>query len=206
MQVTVIDYGAGNLASVANALYLAGADPQVAATPEALAGAERIVLPGVGAAGHAIARLRASGMDDALDDARRAGTPILGICLGLQLMAQRLEEFGSHEGLGWIPGSVGPIEKAVAAPCRVPHTGWSAIVTTAQASGMIGNGSKDRTVYFCHSNCLTTDPAIIAATVDLGAPVTAAIRHENLFAVQFHPDKSQQAGARLLQAFLDWTP
>lgn len=206
MQVTVIDYGAGNLASVANALYLAGADPQVAATPEALAGAARIVLPGVGAAGHAIARLRASGMADALEDARRAGTPILGICLGLQLMAQRLEEFGSHEGLGWIPGSVGPIEKAVASPCRVPHTGWSAIATTDRASGMIGNGNKDRTVYFCHSNCLTTDPAIVAATVDLGAPVTAAIRHENLFAVQFHPEKSQQAGARLLQAFLDWTP
>ena len=206
MQVTVIDYGAGNLRSVANALYLAGAEPEVAATPEALSGAERIVLPGVGAAGHAMARLRASGMADALDAARTKGTPILGICLGLQLMAQRLDEFGSHAGLGWIPGRVGPIEEAVTTPCRVPHTGWSAIAMTSRADGLIGNGPKDRTVYFCHSNCLTTDDAIVAATVDLGSPVTAAIRHENLFAVQFHPEKSQQAGARLLQAFLDWTP
>ena len=204
--VAIVDYGAGNLRSVANALYLAGAEPEVAATPETLAGAERIVLPGVGAAGHAIARLRASGMADALDAARARGTPILGICLGLQMMAQRLDEFGSHAGLGWIPGRVGPIEEAVTVPCRVPHTGWSAIETTPRAEGLIGNGAKDRTVYFCHSNCLTTDAAIVAATVDLGTPVTAAIRHENLLAVQFHPEKSQQAGARLLQAFLDWTP
>jgi len=206
MQVTVIDYGAGNLASVANALYLAGAEPEVAATPEQLAGAQRIVLPGVGAAGHAIARLRAAGMAEALDDARKRGTPILGICLGLQLMAQRIEEYGSHEGLGWISGHVGPIEDAVTVPCRVPHTGWSAVAPTERASGMIGTGNKDRFVYFCHSNCLTTDAAIVAATVDLGTPITAAIRHENLFAVQFHPEKSQQAGARLLQAFLEWTP
>lgn len=206
MQVTVIDYGAGNLRSVANALYLAGAEPEVAATPEQLAGAERIVLPGVGAAGHAIARLRASGMAQALEESRAKGIPILGICLGLQLMAQHLDEFGSHEGLGWIPGRVGPIEEAVALPCRVPHTGWSAIAPTDKAGGMIGTGSKDKVVYFCHSNCLTTDETIVAATVDLGTPVTAAIRHENLFAVQFHPEKSQQAGDRLLRAFLDWTP
>ena len=137
MQVTVIDYGAGNLRSVANALYLAGAEPEVAATPEAVSGAGRIVLPGVGAAGHAIARLRASGMADALDAARTKGTPILGICLGLQLMAERLDEFGSHAGLGWIPGRVGPIEEAVTVSCRVPHTGWSAIATTERAEGLI---------------------------------------------------------------------
>lgn len=206
MNVAIVDYGAGNLRSVANALWLAGAEPAIETSPEAVAAAERIVLPGVGAAGHALAALRSTGLADALDEARRRGAPVLGICLGLQLMAERLDEFGRHEGLGWIPGRVGPLEEVAPGACRVPHTGWSAIEPMAAAEGFVGRGPKDRTVYFCHSNVLTTEPGVVAATVDVGVPVTAAVRDENLFAVQFHPEKSQQAGARLLQAFLAWRP
>ena len=123
MNITIVDYGAGNLRSVANAFYLAGADPVMASDPDDVANAERLVLPGVGAAGPALSALRGTGMVDALDLARSKGTPIMGICLGMQMMARRLDEFGSHEGLGWIPGHAGPIEDNARLPCRVPHTG-----------------------------------------------------------------------------------
>lgn len=206
MNVTIVDYGAGNLRSVANAFYLAGADPVLASNPDEVAGSERIVLPGVGAAGPAMLALRQSGMAEALNIARMRGTPIMGICLGMQMMAERLEEYGSHTGLGWIPGHAGPIEDNTNLPCRVPHTGWSEISTTPAADGLIGRGARDRFVYFCHSNCLITDEEVVAATVECGGPIVAAICHETLFAVQFHPEKSQLCGERVLQGFLDWKP
>ncbi|MBT7611800.1 MAG: imidazole glycerol phosphate synthase subunit HisH, partial [Rhodospirillaceae bacterium] len=120
MSVTIVDYGAGNLRSVANAFYLAGADPVLASDPDEVADAERVVLPGVGAAGPALVALRETGMAEALDLARDKGAPIMGICLGMQMMAERLDEFGSHDGLGWIPGHAGPIEDNTSLPCRGP--------------------------------------------------------------------------------------
>lgn len=206
MNVSIVNSGAGNLLSVANALYLAGADPQVISDADAIAASDRIVLPGVGAAGPVLASLRQSGMAEALDEARGRGVPIFGICLGMQVMAESLNEYGDHTGLGWIPGAVGPIEDRADAACRVPHTGWAEIEPTSVAGGLIGDAKRDRFVYFCHSNCLTTDDEVVAATVDCGGPMVAAIRHENLFAVQFHPEKSHLGGERLLQAFLEWSP
>jgi len=206
VSLTIVDYGAGNLRSVANAFYLAGAEPEVADDPDAVASAERIVLPGVGAAGPALEAIRRSGMAEALDTARKRGAPIMGICLGMQVMAETLDEYGTHKGLGWIPGRVGPLEDRATAPCRAPHTGWAEIEATDAAGGLIGAGRRDRFVYFCHSNCLVTDESVVAAKAEHGGALVAAIRHENLFAVQFHPEKSQLGGERILQAFLDWTP
>lgn len=207
MQIGVVDYGAGNLRSVCRALWLTGVEPELITRPEQVAAADRIVLPGVGAAGSALRQLRQLGMEEALGDARRRSKPILGICLGMQLLADKIEEFGSHSGFGWLPGEVRPIGQIASMPCRVPHMGWSVIEPgSAATADLFGTEPRDRQFYFCHSNCLTTDPNTVAATARHGAELVAAIRFETIFAVQFHPEKSQQAGLRLLERFCSWSP
>jgi glutamine amidotransferase len=204
MNVTIVDFGAGNLRSVHQAFWIAGADPSVSSDPNDIRQAERVVLPGVGAAGSALAALRARGLDDALHEVRRAGHPILGICLGLQMMADDVEEFGGHRGLGWVRGKVGRISST--GNTRVPHTGWSPVDVTERGRGLIGQSSKERCFYFCHSNRLYCDQEVAAATVTYGEAFTVAVRFENVFAVQFHPEKSQLAGQRLIKRFLEWAP
>jgi len=207
MTVTVVDYGAGNIRSVLNALAYTGADAVASAIPESVANSERIVLPGVGAAGSALEVLRNRGLSEALDTARARGTPILGICLGMQLLADELDEFGIHPGLGWIGGRVGPISEHVGTDVRIPHIGWARIdPVDGEAASFFGRNEKSNHFYFCHTNCLQTSSPVVAATVDLTTPVVAAVLKENVFAVQFHPEKSQMNGIRLIEAFLDWTP
>jgi glutamine amidotransferase len=207
MTITVVDYGAGNIRSVLNAIAYTGEDALASADPEILANAERIILPGVGAAGSALGVLRDRGLADALDLARKRGTPILGICLGLQMLAEELDEFGTHKGLGWIDGRVGPIADQVGPDVRVPHIGWARIdQVDGPAAAFFGRNEKSNYFYFCHSNCLTTIPSLVAATVDLTTPIVAAVQKENVLAVQFHPEKSQINGIRFLEAFLDWQP
>ena len=207
MTVTVVDYGAGNIRSVLNGLAYTGADAVASAIPESVANAERIVLPGVGAAGSALEVLRNRGLSEALDTARARGTPILGICLGMQLLADELDEFGIYPGLGWIGGRVGPISEHVGTDVRIPHIGWARIdPVDGEAASFFGRNEKSNHFYFCHTNCLQTSSPVVAATVDLTTPVVAAVLKENVFAVQFHPEKSQMNGIRLIEAFLDWTP
>lgn len=207
MTVTIVDYGAGNIRSVLNALEYTGADAAPSASPENVANAERIVLPGVGAAGSALEVLRRRGLSEALEEARSRGTPILGICLGMQMLAGELDEFGVHPGLGWIDGQVGPISAHVGADVRLPHIGWARVnPVVTEAAGFFGRNDKSNHFYFCHTNCLQTSRSVVAATVDLTTPVVAAVLKENVFAVQFHPEKSQLNGIRLIEAFLDWRP
>lgn len=204
MTLALIDYGAGNLRSVANALRAAGAtDVVVTADAGVVRDAERIVLPGVGAFAASMAALAAlPGMIAALDETvRDGGRPFLGICVGMQLMATAGEEFGRHAGLGWIPGTVARLEPADP-QARVPHMGWND-VATATPHPLIAPGEA----YFLHSFAFAAaDAADLAATTDHAGPVTAAVARDNMIGVQFHPEKSQAYGLALLERFLTWRP
>lgn len=203
MTIALIDYGAGNLRSVENALRAAGATGlAVTAEPEAVRTADRIVLPGVGAFGACMAGLAAiPGMVEALNEAAiRRARPFLGICVGMQLMADRGEEHGLHAGLGWIGGTVRPI--APSADAKVPHMGWND-VTPARDHPLIVPGEA----YFLHGYAFdVADPADRLAGTDHGGPITAAVGRDTLIGVQFHPEKSQAYGLAFLARFLDWTP
>lgn len=201
MTIALIDYGAGNLHSVANALTAAGArDMAITDDPELVARADRIVLPGVGAFGACAGALRSvPGMVEALDRrVRGGGVPFLGICVGMQLMAETGEELGVHQGLGWIPGVVRRLTPA-SPTAKVPHMGWND-VTPITPHPLIKPGEA----YFLHSYAFTGD-AVLATTDHAGA-VTAAIGRDNMLGVQFHPEKSQRYGIALLERFLAWRP
>jgi glutamine amidotransferase len=199
--VALIDYGAGNLHSVANALNAAGArDIAVTDDPDVVAKADRIVLPGVGAFGACAAALRSvDGMADALEQrVRREGAPFLGICVGMQLMADAGEEMGEHRGLGWIPGRVRHLTPGDPT-AKVPHMGWND-VRPSSPHPLIEPGEA----YFLHSYAFEGDDVV--ATTDHAGPVVAAIARDNLAGVQFHPEKSQRYGLDLLARFLEWRP
>ena len=197
--LALIDYGAGNLHSVENALRTAGcADLTVTADPDAVARADRIVLPGVGAFGACAAALRAvDGMVEALERRVLAeGAPFLGICVGMQLMADTGEELGVHKGLGWVRGAVRRIEPDTM-DAKVPHMGWNDVAPLADHP-LIESGEA----YFLHSYAF--EGADVIATTDHAGPVTAAVGRDNLLGVQFHPEKSQRYGLALLERFLSW--
>ena len=201
MTLALIDYGAGNLHSVANALKAAGAhDVAITADPDLVRGADRIVLPGVGAFGACAAALRGvPGMVDALDQrVRRDGVPFLGICVGMQLMAETGEEMGEHVGLGWIKGRIRRLSPSDPA-AKVPHMGWNDVRPTAPHP-LIEAGEA----YFLHSYAFEGDDVV--ATTDHAGPVVAAIARDNMAGVQFHPEKSQRYGLELLKRFLTWRP
>ena len=202
--LALVDYGAGNLRSVENALRASGAeDVVVTADADAVLRADRIVLPGVGAFAASMAALRAlPGMVEALN--RRVlwdRVPFLGICVGMQLMADAGEEFGRHAGLGWVPGTVAKLEPGDPT-ARVPHMGWNDVSPRIEHP-VIAPGEA----YFLHSFAFRTDEAgDLAATTDHGGTVTAAIARDNMVGVQFHPEKSQAYGLALLRRFLIWRP
>jgi glutamine amidotransferase len=201
LTLALIDYGAGNLHSVANALKAAGArDIAVTHDPDVVAKAERIVLPGVGAFGACAAALRGvDGMVDALEQrVRHEGAPFLGICVGMQLMADAGEEMGKHPGLGWIAGRVRHLAPADPT-AKVPHMGWNDVRPTA-LHPLIEPGEA----YFLHSYAFEGEDVV--ATTDHAGPVVAAIARDNLAGVQFHPEKSQRYGLDLLARFLEWRP
>jgi imidazole glycerol-phosphate synthase subunit HisH len=198
--VALVDYGAGNLQSVRNALKAAGAEEiVVTADPEAIARADRIVLPGVGAFAAAMCALEAApGLIDAMNSAVIDGArPFLGVCVGMQLMAEAGEEHGVTRGLGWCKGSVRAIEPR--GGLKVPHMGWNE-VRPAVPHPLIEPGEA----YFLHS--FAYDGADVLAETDHGGPVVAAIGRDNLAGVQFHPEKSQRYGIELLRRFLTWRP
>jgi glutamine amidotransferase len=201
MTLALIDYGAGNLHSVENALRAAGCtDLTVTADPEVVTYADRIVLPGVGAFGACATALRGvSGMVEALETrVRRDGVPFLGICVGMQLMAEAGEELGTHQGLGWIAGRVRRIDPA-GTDVKVPHMGWNDVCPVADHP-LIVSGEA----YFLHSFAFEGDDVV--ATTDHAGPVTAAVARDNMIGVQFHPEKSQRYGLALLERFLAWHP
>ena len=205
--VALVDYGAGNLHSVANALRAAGCDHvSVTSDPSVVRAADRIVLPGVGSFKACAQGLEAlPGMIEAMAErVHVGGAPFLGICVGMQLLATRGVEHGVTEGLGWIPGEVRAIEPADPA-IKVPHMGWNDVEPLAHADGaqLIAPGEA----YFLHSYHLVPDEGRdIAAMTDHGGGIIAAIARETVLGVQFHPEKSQAYGLALLARFLDWKP
>lgn len=199
-RLALIDYGAGNLHSVANALKAAGATAiAVTADPDAVRGADRIVLPGVGAYAAAMRSLSAiPGMIDVLNETVLAkGRPFLGVCVGMQMMADAGEEHGRTAGLGWCEGVVRAI--APRPGLKVPHMGWND-VRPAAPHPLIGPGEA----YFLHS--FAYEGADVLAETDHGGPIVAAIGRDNMAGVQFHPEKSQRYGLALLARFLEWRP
>ncbi|MCB2015287.1 MAG: imidazole glycerol phosphate synthase subunit HisH [Sphingobium sp.] len=204
MSIALIDYGAGNLHSVHNALVKAGAkDVAVTADPDVVARADRIVLPGVGAFRACRDGLYGlSGVVEAMSAAvHERGVPFLGICVGMQLLADTGEEFGSHEGLGWVPGTVRLIDPADP-EIKVPHMGWNDVVPAAP-HGLIEPGEA----YYLHSYHFdASDPAHILATTKHGGPLVSAVGRDTIVGVQFHPEKSQAYGLAFLSRFLEWKP
>jgi imidazole glycerol-phosphate synthase subunit HisH len=202
--IALIDYGAGNLQSVRNALKAAGADDViVTADPDIVAKADRIVLPGVGAFAACMGALSATdGMIVALDRrVRGEGTPFLGICVGMQLLADAGVEHGTTQGLGWIGGTVRAIEPADAS-IKVPHMGWNDVMPS-HPHPLIETGEA----YFLHGyHYDVADSADILATTTHGVPLVAAVARDNIIGVQFHPEKSQAYGINFLNRFLEWKP
>jgi glutamine amidotransferase len=208
--IALIDYGMGNLHSVAKALEKAGGKVALVKKPEELSQASRIVLPGVGAFRDCIGALKETGMDAAILDFINAGKPFLGICLGMQVLMDASYEFGQHKGLGLISGAVKKFpDSHPERGFKIPHMGWNDVVL---ASGSIPHPVlaplAGKQVYYVHSYyCAPTNPCDILAACAYGEyPFAAAIGRDNFIGVQFHPEKSQKAGHDLLEAFLKWNP
>jgi glutamine amidotransferase len=211
--VAIVDYGSGNLRSAAKAFERAAREAAtghtvvVTSDPEVVAAAERIVLPGVGAFADCRAGLYGvRGMVEALQrEVIQRGKPFLGICVGMQLMASRGVEYGVHQGLDWIAGDVvkiAPNDKAL----KIPHMGWNELRDVAAHPVLAGLAAGDH-AYFVHSYHLrAANPAQLLAAVDYGAPLTAVVGRDNMVGTQFHPEKSQATGLRLIGNFLQWKP
>lgn len=200
--IALIDYGAGNLRSVDNALKAAGGAPTVTADPDLIAKADRIVLPGVGAFAACMAGLSAvSGLIEAMEQAVRGrGVPFLGVCVGMQLLADAGHEHGRTPGLGWIGGDVRLLTPGPA--YKVPHMGWNDVLPTGDHP-LIERGEA----YYLHSYAFdVADPAERLATTDHGGSITGAVGRANILGVQFHPEKSQAYGLSFLERFLAWKP
>lgn len=203
--LAVIDYGAGNLRSVLHALNYLGAESiRVVRTPHELRGAEKIILPGVGAFGAGMQQLREQDLIQPIRDAVFAGIPYLGICLGMQFMFDYSDEMGIHEGLRLLPGTVTRFPDDM--QLKVPHMGWNT-VTAKQISPLLRDISDGSYAYFVHSYyCAPARQEDVLLTTDYGLPFTAGVQHGHMFGVQFHPEKSQRTGLQLLTNFLEYTP
>lgn len=203
-RIAVVDYGMGNLQSVLNAFHHVGAEAELVVEAEALAGFDRIVLPGVGAFDEAIANLRRGGMAEALDEVVACGKEVLGICLGMQLMCRESEENGHFAGLDWIPASVRLFPDRLGV--KVPHIGWNDL-GFCRPHYLLEGLPPNPDVYFVHSYRVECDePGDVLATSDYGEPFTAIFARGNVMGIQFHPEKSQAVGLRILANFAGHAP
>ncbi|HUU42196.1 MAG TPA: imidazole glycerol phosphate synthase subunit HisH [Planctomycetota bacterium] len=199
--IVVVDYGMGNLHSVAKALEKAGGEVSVSSDPAGVRRADKLVLPGVGAFADAKTELDRRGLTGPVLEHIRAGRPFLGICLGLQLLFERSHEDGEHAGLGVVTGEV---VRFRASGLKVPHIGWNALEMTPGVALFAGVPDGSR-VYFVHSYYVApSDASVIAARTEYGETFTSAVATDNVWATQFHPEKSQRVGLRMLENFVEW--
>ncbi|HJJ54591.1 MAG TPA: imidazole glycerol phosphate synthase subunit HisH [Methanocorpusculum sp.] len=201
--LAVVDYGVGNLFSLKSSLRAVNVDAVVASDETALARADGIILPGVGAFADAAEKLQISGMAEAVQDQVEEGKPLMGICLGMQLLFERSLEYGEHAGLGLLKGTVRPLAGYVPETYKIPQIGWNYLTMTERgnASSLFQDIHEGSYVYFVHSYYAADCDESVLAYTEYGAPVTAAVGMDNVYGCQFHPEKSGDTGLRILKAF-----
>lgn len=200
--IAIVDYGVGNLFSLARSFAAIGVEVEITADPEKLRSADKILLPGVGAFGDAADKLRATGLDKVVIEQANAGKPLMGICLGMQLLFDEGLEYGCHKGLGLIPGRVISISEVIPQGLKIPHMGWNGL-DFQKESPLLSKIKDGDCVYFVHSFCAVDCDDAVIATAEYGAPVTAAVQKGNVFGCQFHPEKSGTVGLNILRAFAE---
>ena len=200
--IAIVDYGVGNLFSLTSSFAAIGAEATVTADPAVLWAADKILLPGVGAFEDAARKLRQAGLDAVVKELAAAGKPLLGICLGMQLLFDKSYEYGCHEGLGLIPGAVRPIADVIPAGLKIPHIGWNALHFHRECP-IFKEINEGDCVYFVHSYYAADCDDSTVATAEYGADLTAAVAKNNVYGCQFHPEKSGAVGLKILKAFAE---
>ena len=201
--IAIIDYGVGNLFSLKSSFATVGGDAVITADPAVIRAADKILLPGVGAFGDAAKKLQQSGLTALIKEEVAAGKPLLGICLGMQLLFEKSFEYGEHEGLGLIKGEIRPIADVIPQGYKIPHIGWNALHFTGKESALFSRIKPGDFVYFVHSFYATRCDEAVIATAEYGEELTAAVAEGNVFGCQFHPEKSGAVGLNILRAFCE---
>ncbi len=201
--IAIIDYGVGNLYSLHSSFKFIGADVVVTSDEDVIRSADKILLPGVGAFEDAAEKLRRSGLYRVICDEVKKGKPLLGICLGMQMLFERSFEFGEHKGLGLIEGSVRPISDVIPKNLKIPHIGWNPLIIKGEKDGIFKYINDGDCVYFVHSYYGAECEESVIAVTEYGAPLTAAVAKGNVYGMQFHPEKSGQVGLNILKAFCE---
>ena len=199
--VGIIDYGVGNLFSLRSSFDAIGETVIVSSDPEVLRKADHILLPGVGAFEDAVKKLRQSRLDEMVYETVREGKPLMGICLGMQMLFEKSFEYGEHQGLGLLKGQVIPMAGLIPKELKIPHMGWNALNITQPNGKLFRNTKEGDYVYFVHSYFASGCEDSLAAQTEYGKWLTAAVEKDNVFGCQFHPEKSGEAGLNILRAF-----
>lgn len=201
--IGIIDYGVGNLYSLQSSFRSLGQDVMVSGDREVLERSDRLILPGVGAFGDAAEKLRQSGLDKLIYQQIDKGIPLLGICLGMQLLFEKSYEYGEHTGLGILKGQVVPMAGRIANDLKIPHMGWNQLIKVDPESRLLRSVRDGEYVYFVHSYFASDCTESLSAVTEHGIFMTAAVEKENVFGCQFHPEKSGAVGLRILNAFCE---
>lgn len=203
--IAIIDYGVGNLFSLKSSFAFIDKEAVVTGDPEVIEKCDRIILPGVGAFSDAAKKLKESGLGDVVKEQAAKGKPVLGICLGMQLLFEKSYEYGEYEGLGLIKGNVRPIADVVGKELKIPHIGWNALIfpKDKEKSPLYKYTNEGDFVYFVHSYYAADCDESITAVSEYGAMITASVQNGNIYGAQFHPEKSGNVGLGILKAFCD---
>ncbi|MBP3938922.1 MAG: imidazole glycerol phosphate synthase subunit HisH [Clostridia bacterium] len=201
--IAIIDYGVGNLFSLKSSFNAIGADVAVTDSEEIIRSADKIILPGVGAFSDAIAKLRATGLDKVLIDEAKKGKPVMGICLGMQMLFEKSFEYGEYDGLGLLKGNVVGMQGVLPEELKIPHIGWNALHFRQKDCPLFRYIKEDDCVYFVHSYFAEDCDESVAATTEYGKELTAAVAYKNIYGCQFHPEKSGDVGLNILRAFCE---
>ena len=201
--IAIIDYGVGNLFSLKSSFSAIGADITVTDNEEIIRSADKIILPGVGAFSDAIAKLRATGLDKVLIDEAQKGKPVMGICLGMQMLFEKSFEYGEYDGLGLLKGNVVGMQGVLPEELKIPHIGWNALHFRQNNCPLFKYIKENDCVYFVHSYFAEDCDESVAATTEYGKELTAAVAYKNIYGCQFHPEKSGDVGLNILRAFCE---